>query len=165
GGGRPRVVAGGREREAARLAPAAGAADRARASVEDEHGRLAALAAHLELAPVDPQPQPGAERLEASLLGGEARREVLGGVATALAIRDLAVREDAPQKTLLPALDDLTHPREMDEIHADAAHTGLAQRPGGGGVPGRVDRRGHGVPVGGRMIAARGSGRVPRAWP
>ena len=46
-------------------------------------GACVALAADLELAPVDAELQPRAERLEPRLLGGEPRREVRRRIATA----------------------------------------------------------------------------------
>src|SRR2546428_4948998 len=152
---RHRVLAVVREREQEPVAAAAGAADLLRASAQDEHGRLPALAAHLELAPVDTQPQPGAERLEARFLGGEARSEVLGGVATGLAVGDLAIGEDAAKEALLPTLDDAAHSREMDEIDADAANTRIACRTNLFAAPGRLARRAHAAPIRSRMMAAR----------
>src|SRR5712692_1719393 len=110
-----RVVAVVREGEQHPAAPAR-QADLARAPPEDQHGGLALLAAHLELAPPDAEPQPPAERLETSLLGGEARREVRDRVAPGPAVGDLLLGEDAMEEALLPAPDHLAHPRDVDDV-------------------------------------------------
>src|SRR4030095_3443466 len=109
-------------RGAQQQAPAAaGEAELARAAVKHERGRLPALAAHLELAPLDAQPQTGAERLHARLLGREASGEVRHRVAARAAVGDLLLGEHAAQEALVPAGDHLAHARDLDQIHAHAA--------------------------------------------
>src|SRR6267143_6545424 len=81
-------------------APAPRPPDLLRPSEEHELRRLAALAAHLELAPVHAQPQPGAERLQPRLLRRKACREVRHGIAPRAAVGDLLRGEDALQETV-----------------------------------------------------------------
>src|SRR5215831_16699465 len=90
---RERVVAVMREREdyAGR---ALGERDGAALSGEHDGRSLTALAAHLDLAPLDPHAKACAQRLERGLLRGKPRGEVLDGIAMTLAIRDLAIGED-----------------------------------------------------------------------
>src|SRR5262245_20180930 len=57
-------------------APALAQADLPGSAGQNERGRFLALAAHLELAPVHAHREAGAQRLEARLLRGEARRAV-----------------------------------------------------------------------------------------
>src|SRR5260370_25491704 len=111
-------------------APAARAPDLPRASGEHELRRPAALAAHLELAPAHAEPEPGAERLQRRLLRREARREVRHRVAPRAAVRDLLLGDDAPEETVLPALDHLAHARNVDQVHADAGdgHVAVSAR-------------------------------------
>src|SRR5438445_1392933 len=99
---------------------AAGQTQLARAAVEHQARRLAALAADLEIAPAHAEAQPAAERLRGRLLGREARGEVGHGIAPRAAVGDLALREDAAQEALVPARDDVAHARDPDEVHADA---------------------------------------------
>src|SRR6266513_6438113 len=101
-----------------------------------EHGlrRLATLAAHLELAPVHAQPEPGAERLQRRLLRREARREVRHGVAPPAAVGNLLRGEDALQEAVLPAVDHLAHARDAHQIDADPrdGHAAAIARAGAG---------------------------------
>src|SRR3989440_11794358 len=101
-------------------APAPGQPELARAPREHERRGLAALAPYLQLAPAHAEPEPGAERLEAGLLGGEACGEVRHGVAPRAAVRDLLLGEDAPQEAVLPAVDHVAPARDVDAVHADA---------------------------------------------
>src|SRR5207249_1336483 len=97
---------------------AAGQTQLARAAVEHQARRLAALAADLEIAPAHAEAQPAAERLRGRLLGREARGEVGHGIAPRAAVGDLALREDAAQEALVPARDDVAHARDPDDVHA-----------------------------------------------
>src|SRR2546429_150425 len=81
--------------------------------------RLAALAPHLELAPLDAQPEAGAERLHPGLLGREAGGEVRHRIAAGAAVRDLLLGEDAAQESLVPARDDLAHALDLHQVHAN----------------------------------------------
>src|SRR5688572_19873812 len=76
-------------------APAPGEPKLARAPGEHERRRLAPLAPHLQLAPAHAESEPGAERLEARLLGGEACGEVRHGVAPRATVCDFLLGEDA----------------------------------------------------------------------
>jgi hypothetical protein len=94
--------------------------DLARATGKDQRGRLAALAPHLELAPVDAEAQAGAESLESSLLGREARGEVLSRITTSPAVGDLPFGEDATEEPVLPSRDHLSHAPDVDDVDPDA---------------------------------------------
>src|SRR5438552_19145188 len=76
--------------------PTPRAPDLPRPSGEHELRRLAALAAHLELAPVHAQPEPGAERLQRRLLRRDARRDVRHEVDQHAAVGDLLRYTDPP---------------------------------------------------------------------
>src|SRR6267143_424923 len=125
---RERVVAVMRERQQ-HVAAAARQAQLARAAVQHEAGRLAALAMDLEVAPAHAETQAGAERLGGRLLGREARGEVRHGVAPGPAVGDLALGEDAAQEALVPARDDVAHaptrsPRPVMDSMGGLARTG-----------------------------------------
>src|SRR3989442_2320871 len=109
-----RVVAVVRERQQHAIA-AALPRDLARAPAQDQHRRAAALALHLELAPADAEPQPGAERLQPGFLGGEAGGEVRHGILACAAVRDLVLGEDPAEEAVLPALEQVPHPRDGHE--------------------------------------------------
>src|SRR3984893_5147840 len=104
------------------LHAALGERDGARAPGERHGGSLTALAPHLELAPVDPHAQAGAEGLEGGLLRREARREVRDRIAPAPAVGDLLLGEDPLEKALVPARHHPSHPRHLGEVDADAEH-------------------------------------------
>src|SRR6266540_2882730 len=106
---------------------ALGQGDGAAAPVEDHRRRLAALAPHFHLPPAHTHPQSRAQSLERRLLGGEAGGKMRNGVAPTAAVDDLLVGENAPQEPLIPALNDLTNPRDQRQIHPDA-HDGDAQQ-------------------------------------
>src|SRR5689334_17490480 len=91
------------------------------ASMQDEPRRLAAVTAHLEVAPAHAEAQPGAQRLRGRLFGGEARGKVRHRIPPGTTVGDLAVGEDTAEKALVPARDDVPHARNPDEVHADAA--------------------------------------------
>src|SRR3989442_601810 len=85
-------------------------------------------------------------RSSAGLLGGEAGGEVGHGVAPSPAIGDLRVGEDAGEESLLPALDDFAHARQVDQIHADAPD-------------------GHDAPIRSRITPASSSAIARMRWP
>src|SRR5215475_11455101 len=116
-----RVVAIVREREQHERG-ALGAGGEPGTSRQHHRGRLAPLAADLELPPLDAHAEPGAEGLQGRLLRGEACGQVRDRIATAAAVSDLVLGEDAAEKTLVPALDDATQPRHLREVHAHALH-------------------------------------------
>src|SRR6266487_2055083 len=91
---------------------ALGAGDSLGAAREDHDGRLAALAADLELAPVDPHAQNRAEGLERRLLG----REAGDGIAATPTVGDLRLGEDTAQEALVPALDGAAQARDLGQI-------------------------------------------------
>src|SRR5262245_6915403 len=129
-----RVVPVVREREDD-TRPAPGQRNGTALAGEDDGRRLAALAANLDLAPLDPHPESGTQRLERGLLGSKTRREMLDGIAATLAIGDLVIGEHAPEEPLVPALHDFAHPRDQRQINPDAldAHARLpprSRRPG-----------------------------------
>src|SRR4029453_1547391 len=97
-----------------------GAGDRLRPTPQHHGGRLAALAAHLELAPVHAHAEPGAQRLERRLLGREARGQVGNGIAPAPAVGDLVIGEHTTQETIVPALHHAAEARDLGEVDADA---------------------------------------------
>src|SRR5258708_23495141 len=112
------VVGEGEEHPGAAL----GEGDLARAAGEHHGGGLAALAPHLELAPVHPHAQARAEGLEGGLLRPEARREVRDRIAPAPAVGDLLLGEDPLEKPLVPARHHPSHPGHLGEVDADAEH-------------------------------------------
>src|SRR5437879_3068739 len=118
---RHRVVAVVGEREE-HLPAALGERDLARAARELHGGRLAPLPPHLELAPVHPHAQPGAEGLEGRLLRGEARREVGNGIAAAAAVGDLLLGEHPLEEALVPARHHPPHPDHLGQVDTDAEH-------------------------------------------
>src|SRR5205807_1646416 len=95
-------------------------ADLPGASRQDEGRRFLALPAHLELTPAHPHLQAGAQRLEAGLLGGEARRKVGRRIAPRSTIGDFVVGEHPAHETILPAVDRRAHPGNAHQIDADA---------------------------------------------
>ena len=62
----------------------------------------------------------GAEGLEDGFLGGESRREVLGGIALRLAVGDLLRGEDRVPETLLALVQIVFYARNREEVNADA---------------------------------------------
>src|SRR5215813_9207758 len=116
-----RVVAIVREREQ-HARGTLGAGKGAGASRQHHGGRLAPLAAHLELSPLHPHAEPGAEGLQGRLLRSEAGGQVRDRIAAAAAVGDLVLGEDAAEKALVPALDDAAQPRHLREVHAHALH-------------------------------------------
>jgi len=103
----------------------------------ETYRRLAPDAADLHLPPADPHAEPRPEGLERGLLGGKPRRQVLGGVAAAPRVGDLVRGEDPLEKALLPALDGLADPRDVDEVDADPRDHRLSPGPR---APGRGSR-------------------------
>src|SRR5882672_9759791 len=101
-------------------APTPNQPDLPRAARQDERGRLLLFAVHLELTPANAEAEPRAQRLESRFLGGEARGEVRRRIAPPAAVGDLPLGEHAPQEVILPALDQLAHPRDGHQVHADA---------------------------------------------
>src|SRR5258706_15625536 len=115
---RERIFSFVRQREQ-QAAPAPALPDLSRAPRQDERRRLFPFPANLELAPADAEAQSGAQGLEPRFLGREARGEVRRRIAPPAAVGDLALGEHALQEVVLPALDQLPHPRDAHEIHAD----------------------------------------------
>ena len=79
---------------------------------------------HFDAAPQDLLSMSGAERLHCRFLGGEARRQMNGGHAAAVAVGPLAVGEDAMEKAITVLLDDGSNPAYVGRIHADADYLG-----------------------------------------
>ncbi len=100
---------------------------------------------HLHVAPEHAAAQPGAERLGAGLLGGEAPR--VGGRAgrAAVAARALAHREDAMGEAVAEALERALDPADVAEVRADAE-----------------DHRRQSLPASTNAVA---SAPGPRPWP
>src|SRR5262245_18915849 len=101
-------------------APALAQADLPGSAEQHERRRFLTLATHLELVPPHAHRETATQGLEPRLLRGEARCEVGGRIAAGPTVGDLGVREDALDEPVLPAIDRRPHPRNADEIDAEA---------------------------------------------
>ena len=86
---------------------------------ELEEGRAQLVRSHLDVVPGEAVAPARAERLEGSLLGGEARGVVLDGVRAArVAVGALLLREDALAETR-GAREHFTHAADFDNVYPD----------------------------------------------
>jgi hypothetical protein len=105
---------------------AARVGDLARAPAQHQRGAVHARPRrhHLDVVPADALR--GAERLARGLLGGEARRERLVGVAAPERVFLLVGGEDAVEKTIAMARDRAAHPIHGTQIEPDPDHAHAA---------------------------------------
>ncbi len=95
-----------------------------RAAAQDDEWLAAFSLLHVEIAPPHRLSDPGPEGFRKRFLGRKARREMARGKFHRVGISDLALGEDAVQKTVAETLDRILDPRAIDQVdtNADDSH-------------------------------------------